>query len=203
MADSEEFLTESCLSFPVNVRSLPPKGLALTLQTNEKERAALARVHGLLAVRSFAAALQLRPWQKRGVELSGQIDAVIEQQCVITAEPVENTVQKRFEAYFVPQESRLAKPRSRQAEHETVELLLDPEGEDAPEIFSGGILDAGAVAEEFFELAIDPYPRQAGAVLPAGVSLPAGQKNAGKNEESAAAEKPVSPFAALKALKKD
>ena len=39
-------------------------------------------------------------------------------------------------------------------------LIIDAEGPDLPETFSGDRLDAGAIAEEFFELAIDPYPRK-------------------------------------------
>lgn len=41
-------------------------------------------------------------------------------------------------------------------------------GGDAPETFSGDFIDVGALAEEFFGLAIDPYPRKPGAELSSG-----------------------------------
>ena len=39
------------------------------------------------------------------------------------------------------------------------------DGPDSPETFSGDTIDVGALAEEFFELAIDPYPRKPGVSL--------------------------------------
>ena len=47
------------------------------------------------------------------------------------------------------------------------EILLDAEGPDSPETFSGDTIDVGALAEEFFGLAIDPYPRKPGVSLAA------------------------------------
>jgi len=47
------------------------------------------------------------------------------------------------------------------------EVHLDAEGPDSPETFSGETIDVGALAEEFFGLAIDPYPRSEGASLAA------------------------------------
>lgn len=40
-------------------------------------------------------------------------------------------------------------------------MILDAEGEDGPEPFSGDAIDVGQLAEEFFALGIDPYPRKA------------------------------------------
>jgi len=48
------------------------------------------------------------------------------------------------------------------------EILIDAEGPDSPETFSGDTIDVGALAEQFFGLAIDPYPRKQGASLSAG-----------------------------------
>ena len=43
--------------------------------------------------------------------------------------------------------------------------MLDAEGPDGPETFTGDTIDAGALAEEFFGLAIDPYPRKTGVAV--------------------------------------
>ena len=45
------------------------------------------------------------------------------------------------------------------------EIVLDADGPDGPETFAGDTIDVGALAEEFFALAIDPYPRKPGVDL--------------------------------------
>ncbi|AQS41477.1 MAG: Hypothetical protein BHV28_07770 [Candidatus Tokpelaia hoelldobleri] len=184
-----EPLMEFALSFPVDVRSLPPKGTHITLQANRQECDKLARNHGLLAVARFSAEFDLRPWKKRGVRLKGEVAAQITQQCVVTLEPVENSLVCPVDAIYLPDDSRLA---GRDSEHNH-ELLLDAEGADAPEVFSGNRLDAGAVAEEFFELSLDPYPRKAGAHFGA---------LEGEEREDASDDGRKSPFAVLDRLKR-
>ena len=49
------------------------------------------------------------------------------------------------------------------------EVVIDPDAPDPPEILDGPTIDVGAMAEENFVLAIDPYPRAPGAALPAEV----------------------------------
>ena len=62
------------------------------------------------------------------------------------------------------------------------EILLDAEGPDSPETFSGDTIDVGALAEEFFGLAIDPYPRKQGVSLEAaGDAEPAESEFASKS----------------------
>ncbi|KAA6404881.1 DUF177 domain-containing protein [Candidatus Tokpelaia sp.] len=195
----------SGLYFPVNVRFLPPGGVQLVLATNARERAALAAAHDVAAVLAFSVVFQLRPWKKQGVRVEGQLSACIEQPCSITAEPLQNTLHKHFEACFVRQNSRLAKLPDK---NNSGELFLDPEGEDMPEIFSGDEINVGALAEEFFELEIDRYPRRQGAFLQnagpqegnetAGSGPAGGSKAQCKKEEHSA-----SPFAVLTHLKKD
>jgi hypothetical protein len=65
-------------------------------------------------------------------------------------------------------------------------LDLSDAAADQPEALENGQLDLGALAAEFLMLAIDPYPRKAGAVFE---PLPAGKEPAG-------------PFAALANLKR-
>jgi len=146
------------LSYPVPVLHLPHKGLTVKLGTTEKERAALATEHGLEAVHSFDAEFLLTPWKKRGIRLRGTIHAEIVQSCVVTLEPIPAKVAEDVDTIFVPEDSRLAKIEL----DESGELLLDADGADIPETFVGDKIDIGAVAEEFFELALDPYPRKPG-----------------------------------------
>ena len=57
--------------------------------------------------------------------------------------------------------------------------MLDADGPDSPETFSGDTIDVGALAEEFFGLAIDPYPRKPGAVAADAGSDEAGEPAGG------------------------
>lgn len=147
------------IPFAVNVARLPKKGMPVTIEADEAQRAALAAAHGLNAVRSFRADMDVVGWKKGGVKVTGRVVAGIEQACIATLEPVDETVDETFSALFLPEGSRLAVPQ-RLVEGE---MILDAEGEDAPELFSGDTIDVGALAEEFFTLGINPYPRKAGA----------------------------------------
>jgi len=189
VSPANEPLMEFALSFSVDVRSLPPRGTHVTLQANRQECDKLARNHGLLAVAQFGAGFDVRPWKKRGVRLTGEVTAQITQQCVVTLEPVENRLVCPVDAIYLPDDSRLA---SRDNEHNH-ELLLDAEGADVPEVFSGNRLDVGAVAEEFFELSLDPYPRKAGAQFG---GLEDKKKNSPSDDER------ESPFAVLDRIKR-
>ncbi|TCD14395.1 YceD family protein [Oricola cellulosilytica] len=176
---------ESPISRPITVSVLPASGFNLTIDADESERAALAAAHDLVAVHRFHTDLEIKRWRKDGVRLRGRIQANVEQTCVVTLEPLESVIDAEFDAVFLPEGSKLRRPLDSDGA-----LLIDPNGPDAPETFEHGILDAGAVAEEFFELEIDPFPRTPGAELPEAGD-PAGEgSDTGEN-----------PFAGLRALK--
>lgn len=177
---------KQALSYPLEVRSLPAKGVRVHLDTDEKERAQLAENHGLLAVRAFSAEFQVSQWKKRGVKIKGHVQAEIVQECVITLEPVPDHIDEAVDVVMVPSDSRLAKPI---LHDETGELFIDAEGPDVPEVFEGDTIDVGALAEEFFELAINPYPRKPGVALPQAENDPK------------QVEKKVHPFDVLKKIK--
>jgi hypothetical protein len=149
----------SPVSHPVSVRRLPAKGLELELEADEAARAALAAAHGLLSVESFHADLTIRDWKRDGVSISGRVTARIVQACVTTLEPLTAVIDEPVDGVFLPSTSKLA----RFEPDPSGEVLLDPDGPDAPEVFEGDTIDVGAFAEECFAVAIDPYPRKPGA----------------------------------------
>lgn len=146
---------KSPVSYDVQVSRLPRTGVAVAIEADEAERAALARIHGVDAVGRFVATLQVSPWKRGGVQVEGTVEAHISQSCVVTLEPMASTIRERVEGVFLPADSKLG----RRGFEEGGEMLLDAEGPDGPEIFEGDAIDVGALAEEFFALAIDPYPR--------------------------------------------
>lgn len=152
----------SPVSHPVQVLRLPAKGLPVVIDADETQRSALAKAHGLEAVRSFRADLLVAKWKRNGVSVEGTVKAEIVQACVVTLAPLAATVDEPVSAVFLPEESKLGRAGF---EHGG-EIVLDVDGPDSPELFSGSQIDVGALAEQFFGLGIDPYPRKAGAELP-------------------------------------
>ncbi|MFN3548579.1 MAG: YceD family protein [Mesorhizobium sp.] len=177
--------TQSPISFKANVLRLPRKGMPVAIEADEKQRAALAVEHDLLSVDRLHADLLVVPWKSDGVRVTGHVEAEIAQACVVTLEPVAASIREAIDAIFIPEGSRLAKRLS----DPSGEILVDPDGPDAPELFAGDTIDVGALAEEFFALGIDPYPRSSGAAVTSAISA---------DEEP---ERPVSPFDKLKSLK--
>ncbi|MCI5077099.1 DUF177 domain-containing protein [Oricola sp.] len=177
----------SSVSRPVVVSVLPSAGFPVRIDADEKERAALAEAHGLDAVESFVADLEVKRWRKDGVRVVGTVHARVVQSCVVTLETVISDLDAPVDAVFLPEGSRMARPLD-----EDGALIVDPEGADIPEMFEGGVIDAGLVAEEFFELAIDPYPRAPGAAMEEGTASQA------DGSEDEASESPFSGLAALR-----
>lgn len=154
---------KSPVSFLAHVARLPQKGMPVVVEADAKERAALAAAHGLLEVRNYRVDLLVAPWKRNGVKVSGSVKADIVQECVVTLDPIENHVDEEVEGVFLPEHSKLG----RQDFHGAGEVVLDAEGPDSPETYIGDTIDVGALAEEFFGLGIDPYPRKAGALVEA------------------------------------
>lgn len=173
----------TALSRPLSAAEVPPEGLDLSIVATEAERDALARLNSLPAVLSFEARLRARRWRGDGLEIEGELSAEIRQTCVLTLEAFDSTIVQPIDIRFAP--AKEAPPaRSRRAAPEP-EPEEDISGEDPPDPLIGGVADLGAVASEFFTLALDPYPRRPGAefVEPA----------------PAAGGEAISPFAKLKA----
>lgn len=165
--------TRSPVSFFANVARLPQKGLPVVIEADAAQRAALAGEHGLLSVEAYRAELLVASWKRNGVKVSGRVEADITQACIVTLDPVQAHIDEPVEALLLPEDSKLG----RQGFEGGGEILLDADGPDSPETFSGDTIDVGALAEQFFGLAIDPYPRKPGASLDA-----VGRTEAAENE---------------------
>jgi len=167
-------------SYVVDVASLPGTGIDRPIKPSEQERTAIAERLGLQAVDRFDIRIEVRPWRGSGARLNASFEADIVQTCVVTLDPVPAHVSDSFEVKFLPARM-IEEPRPGQ------ELDLSPD-EDDPEPLggeNGTSFDAGDLAVQYLSLALDPYPRAAGAAIP---------------EEATTAEEP-SPFAVLASLK--
>lgn len=154
---------KSPVSFPVNVARLPHRGMPVVVEADATQREALAAEHGLESVERYRADLLVSPWKRNGVKVSGRVQADVTQACTVTLEPLQAVIDAEVEGLFLPEDSKLG----RHGFEGGGEILVDFDGPDSPETFAGDTIDAGALAEEFFGLAIDPYPRKQGATLAA------------------------------------
>lgn len=190
---SDEMLNEGDAPFP---RPFPANRIAsgavdTEVSANDDEKKALAELWSVDTVHSVSADLHISVWRREGLRIRGTATAKITQSCVVTLEPIETDVVEEIDATFLPENSR----QFRRMLNEDGELVVDPDGPDEPEVFSGHTIDLGAVVAESIALGIDPYPRKDGVALD--------PQMAGEGEEQDDDPKPQkeSPFAVLKGLK--
>lgn len=145
------------------VSRLPAGGMPVRFEAGPAARAALAERLGIVSVERFTADVVVAPWRGDGVKVTGRLSAGVLQTSVVTLEPLAEAVEEEVDLLFAPDHSRLA----RLPELKDGELHLDPEGEDAPDTFSGDRIDLGEALTEILALGLDPYPREADAVFEA------------------------------------
>lgn len=145
------------------VDRLPIEGRVVRIEASADERAALARRFNLSALESMAGELLTRPLgSRRGilrVEVSGRVTATVVQTCVVTLQPVKQTVDESILLRF-SDEAEVGEGRGA--------LDLDPladVADEEPEPLIGGAIDLGEVLSEALGLALDPYPRAEGAMI--------------------------------------
>lgn len=146
-------------SYSVKVGHISANPVAVRIEADERERLALAKLWKVMSVEELTADLHVSRWKKDGVRIKGDVRARITQSCVVTLEPVENVISEPFEQVYVPEGSKLARMMGA---GDSAEMILDPDGPDLPETFSGDTIDAGETVAEAVALAIDPYPRKPG-----------------------------------------
>ena len=153
----------SILSRPVVVASIGAAGLDLDFSASEEERAALAAAYDLAAVTHLSARTTLRTDDKRAVLAAGRVAADIAQTCVVTLVQVAQHIDEPFSVRFLAPDS----PDIPEPPKPGAEVVIDLDQPEPPEILTGPAIDVGALVEEHFVLAIDPYPRAPDAKLPA------------------------------------
>lgn len=152
-------------------------GDRIDLGADDEERASVVERLALLSLDRLEAHAALSRDGQR-VRATGRLKASLEQSCVATGDAVPAHIDEPFELLFVPE------PTAGRADEE-IEL-----GEaDLDTVFhDGSAIDLGGAVIDSLALALDPYPRSAGA-------------DAALKEAGVMTEDEASPFAALAALK--
>jgi uncharacterized metal-binding protein YceD (DUF177 family) len=167
-------------TFAVAVTDVPETGRRVELVADQATRAAIANLAGVLAVPRLAAQFDLARHGRDGLHVVGRVAATVEQNCVVTLEPVRTDIDEPVNLVFIPAQGQ-------PADRGVSEQIHALDEDEPPQTLDNGSVDLGALAMEFLLLGIDPYPRKAGAVFDV---LPVDDPQA-------------RPFAALAALKRN
>ncbi|PCJ02791.1 MAG: hypothetical protein COB14_00825 [Alphaproteobacteria bacterium] len=156
----------------------------------------LCRRLGLHSIENLRAELKLqRNSVNKVIHIKGSISADVHQKCVVTAEPVQETINDTFNAWFEDPNQTVSfekAKRERMSRKEQDKQPMIGEAED-PEAITDGEIDLGELVIQHLSLALHPYPRIDGAVY--------------EGDDGALKDAPEgtynNPFAALKDWKKN
>lgn len=148
------------------VRDIPTEGLGVERSATADERQAIAARLEILSVERLTATYRLAAAAGGAVRLKGRIRTALSQACVVTLDPVPETIDEPFEALFQPEGWITEERKSGGAD---VDL-------DAPETetIENGTVDVGRVVLEELSSCLDPYPRAPEATLDVTEAGPSG-----------------------------
>jgi len=144
-----------CLDWTVPAEQVvdQPRDVARTADISE--RALLATAFGVLSVEALATTGVIKPRGTGRLRLTGRATATLRQACVVTLEPVEQSIDEPFEIEFWPPDQIAPETRP--------EVEIDPD--NTPEPLDAEGVPYGRIVYETIATAIDLYPRAPGASL--------------------------------------
>ena len=167
------------LDWSYRTTEIPEAGLREHRTATEAERAKVAAELEIVSCERLVSDFAIRAIGHGSYRLSGKVTAQLTQDCVVTLDPIAQSVEGSFDVQFSPT-GKL--PESGEAE---IEALSASEIEP----IEHGLIDAGRIVFETLSASVDPYPRKPGAEF----------KSVEPEDIAAATE--TGPFAALKKLK--
>jgi uncharacterized metal-binding protein YceD (DUF177 family) len=121
------------------------------IAATETEREALARRFGLLSLDRLAAEVELVREPAGTILLSAVFEAVFEQECIVTLDPVSGNIAERFQLRYGPPAAE--------------ENIPAGDGDPAFEPLATDAIDVGEAVAQEFSLALPPFPRVADAAI--------------------------------------
>jgi hypothetical protein len=176
---SKRRLPDPPWTFPIAVTDVPETGKRVELSPDSTTRATMANLAGVAGLPRLEAQFDLTRHGREGLRVVGRVAATVEQNCVVTLEPMQSQIDEAVDLTFLPSLGSV--------DSGAAEQIHTLDGDERPQTLENGTLDLGALAMEFLLLGINPYPRKAGVVFDA--------PSVGDPE--------ARPFAALAALKKN
>lgn len=116
------------------------------ISATEAERAALARRFDLISLDRLDAVVELVREGERLILLRADFEAVFEQSCILTLDPIAGALAERFTLLYGPPDAE-----------EVAAGIVDDEGAFEP--LSVNTIDIGEAVAQEFSLALPPFPR--------------------------------------------
>lgn len=157
-----------------------PRGTPVAFEATPSECDAIAEALGILKVTSASAEFTISPFRKDGFKVVGEVRAEVEQACVVTLDPVPESIRETVDLRFLPES---------EIDPIAEEIEIDVDAEDPPEPILGASVDLGVLTTEFIAVGLDPYPRKPGVEFTPLI------------EDDGSEDEQESPFAGLTALK--
>lgn len=182
MSESENTLPPLPLNkapWVIKAHTVGNSGLTGTLEASAGDLKALADALDLISCDRLTVTFRVKPIGRDRFKASGRIEANLVHPCIVTLEPVPETIREEFSVEFWPAE---------EAGEELPEGEINLDAEE-PERMEHGEIALGRLVYELIAVAMDPFPRSPGA-------------DAAEAELLRDLPKPDNPFAALKKLKK-
>lgn len=153
------------VSRPVEIATIGTEPSVARIEIGEDDRKALAAALGLVDIPMLSAEIGLSRDRSGTIRLDGQLSAEVVQDCVVSLEPVRQTIEEPIRLSFVERAPDARLPAT---------VDIEPTEDDPPEIVEGPRLDLGPIVVEHLLLGIDPYPRAPGAAPPENPASDAG-----------------------------
>lgn len=134
---------------------IPAAGLERTVSADETARLDLAKALELVALETLTFQFGMKPMGDGRFRLKGTLTARVVQSCVVTLEPVANTISDRVMTEFMPAENM----------PDEIGGVVDLDDAYDEEPIIDQRLDVGRIVYEHLASALDPYPRKDGANL--------------------------------------
>lgn len=133
---------------------VPEDGLEVTFEPGETERADIAKFLSIPAVEALQARLLATRHGRGGLRVRGEVTGNVVQTCVVTLEPVSQSVSEAVDTIYAPEGSPVLNIEL------TPEELASEESDIEP--MANGSIDLGGLVIEHLALGLDPYPRKPG-----------------------------------------
>lgn len=160
--DTGEPIAENEWSHYIESETIGLKPMTLSLELEHNNLPQLCKRLGLHSIDNLRADLTLMRNQiNKVIHIKGHIHGTVEQNCVVTMEPVREEVSDEFEAWFAEPSQAVSFTKAKRERMSLKEQDEQPiiEEFDDPEKVVDGKIDLGELVTQHLSLALNPYPR--------------------------------------------
>ncbi len=146
MTQPERDEAASALNLIIEVAALPREGADYAIDANELQRRLIAHRLEIPALSSLRGVFRATPFSG-GVAVQLKLDALAERQCVVSLEPMPETISETVTTHF--------ERAFDETDLRDDDIMREP--------LDGDMIDLGELLIQHLSLSLDPYPRIPGA----------------------------------------